>query len=134
VFPATQSSSANANTLDDYEEGSWTPGYNSASSIPSATGTYVKIGRMVTILWQIQIVHSGTTLGQITGLPFGFASPGQNYVSGTTREWYSTGNAIIHGGSVGGTVLDMYWTNNSRAVTNGTNYGFAGSLSYFTAT
>jgi hypothetical protein len=131
AFPATQNASSDANILDDYEEGSWTPGYNSASSIPSATGTYVKLGRMVTILWQIQIVHSGTTLGQITGIPFAFASPGQNYVSVITREWYSTGNAIVHGGSVGGTTFDMFWTNNTRTVVNGTTYGFSGSVSYF---
>jgi hypothetical protein len=48
TFPATQSASTNANTLDDYEEGTWTPG---VSSLGNLTGTpsyqsalYTKIG------------------------------------------------------------------------------------------
>ena len=37
VFNGTQSASSNANTLDDYEEGSWTP-TSSSISFSSATG------------------------------------------------------------------------------------------------
>ena len=38
AFPATQSASADANTLDDYEEGSWTPTVSAtAGSITSYT-------------------------------------------------------------------------------------------------
>jgi hypothetical protein len=52
-FPATQVASANANTLDDYEEGTWTPvwtGSTSGSGSPGTiTGNYVKVGKMVTI-------------------------------------------------------------------------------------
>jgi hypothetical protein len=49
-FPATQSASANANTLDDYEEGTWTPTWVlSSGSLTNSypTGFYVKIGRTV---------------------------------------------------------------------------------------
>jgi hypothetical protein len=53
AFPATQVASANANTLDDYEEGTWTPvwtGSTSGSGSPGTiTGNYVKVGKMVTI-------------------------------------------------------------------------------------
>jgi hypothetical protein len=48
VFPATQDASAGANTLDDYEEGTWTPafgGWNGAYS--SQSGFYTKIGNVV---------------------------------------------------------------------------------------
>lgn len=31
VFPATQNASSNANTLDDYEEGTWTPTVGSSA-------------------------------------------------------------------------------------------------------
>ena len=51
TFPATQSGSSDSNTLDDYEEGTWTPTvfHNSVqvTSLGTATGIYVKIGTMV---------------------------------------------------------------------------------------
>jgi len=52
TFPATQSASSDANTLDDYEEGTWTPNQGAGLTVVgglTATGTYTKIGRVVTI-------------------------------------------------------------------------------------
>ena len=52
AFPATQSASSDANTLDDYEEGTWTPQFSSSgadATMGAATGYYVKIGRLVMI-------------------------------------------------------------------------------------
>ena len=46
TFPATQSGSSDANTLDDYEEGTWTPVIN-GTTMPSGSGWYTKIGRQV---------------------------------------------------------------------------------------
>ena len=53
-FPATQNASADANTLDDYEEGTWTPAYalttpgtSSFGTYATQTGTYTKIGNKV---------------------------------------------------------------------------------------
>lgn len=51
-FPATQSASTDANTLDDYEEGTWTPVLDGSTTSPTVTytlqrGEYVKIGKMV---------------------------------------------------------------------------------------
>lgn len=51
-FPATQSASTDPNTLDDYEEGTWTPIIKGTSTNPSyttttASGSYVKIGKVV---------------------------------------------------------------------------------------
>lgn len=76
TFPATQVPSSNVNTLDDYEEGTFTPtlvGLTTAGSgtYISRVGSYTKIGRQVTFL--INIVtssHTGTGDMQITGLPF----------------------------------------------------------------
>ena len=75
AFPATQSASADANTLDDYEEGSWTPvlsdGSNNATT-SIGVGRYEKIGRLV--FWRCYLVTSslGSVTGalRITGLPF----------------------------------------------------------------
>ena len=50
TFPATQSASTNANTLDDYEEGDWTPNQGSGLTVTgtfASAGTYTKIGRQV---------------------------------------------------------------------------------------
>ena len=49
AFPSTQVSSSNANTLDDYEEGTWTPSDVSGAglSYTSSSGYYIKTGRVV---------------------------------------------------------------------------------------
>jgi hypothetical protein len=60
TFPATQAPSADANTLDDYEEGTWTPNQGSQLTVVgtfSSSGTYIKIGKQVTV-WG---VLSGST-------------------------------------------------------------------------
>ena len=52
TFPATQSASTDANTLDDYEEGTWTTTTASTTNISGITlqqARYTKVGRMVTI-------------------------------------------------------------------------------------
>jgi hypothetical protein len=52
TFPATQSASSNANTLDDYEEGTWTPNQGAGLTVVgtfSSLGTYTKVGRIVTV-------------------------------------------------------------------------------------
>ena len=69
-FPGTQVSSSDANILDDYEEGSWTP--TSASiSFSSASGRYVKIGAQVTLWFTINFPStSNSSDARITGLPF----------------------------------------------------------------
>ena len=79
-FPATQVASSNANTLDDYEEGTWTPAFRGSStagsytlSVNSGGATYTKIGRQVTVnaAFNITAVGSaGTGYAQVTGLPF----------------------------------------------------------------
>lgn len=75
-FPAAQNASADANTLDDYEEGSWTPTIVGSSSAGTGTyttqaGRYTKIGNLVfisgTIIWT---AHTGTGNILIGGLPF----------------------------------------------------------------
>jgi hypothetical protein len=55
-FPATQVASANANNLDDYEEGTWTPSFTNLttnSGTPTFAGAYTKIGRIVNLTWNI---------------------------------------------------------------------------------
>jgi hypothetical protein len=73
-FPATQVTSSDANTLDDYEEGTWTPGVTVGSgsvSLNTASGVYTKIGRMVTATGYLNVASStGSGFLRIINLPF----------------------------------------------------------------
>jgi hypothetical protein len=81
-FPATANLSSDANTLDDYEEGTWTPVYVPGTSGAFGTttyetdtiGFYTKIGRIVYVHFSIATTAFavGTAVGgpQISGLPF----------------------------------------------------------------
>lgn len=67
---------ADANALDDYEEGTWTVGYSFAggdgnSAITGSSASYTKIGRMVYVAFDIALTV-GTASGNftITGLPY----------------------------------------------------------------
>jgi len=74
-FPATQNSSSNANTLDDYEEGTWTPSVGGTATYNELQGYYVKVGKMVTVIADIWIASIGTgSAGTVSGLPFTKAS------------------------------------------------------------
>jgi hypothetical protein len=75
TFPATQSACSDANTLDDYEEGTWTPTFSSASATFSysyQSGRYTKIGNTVHLYAYIQASASGTLTNaiSISSLPF----------------------------------------------------------------
>lgn len=73
-FPATQNASADANTLDDYEEGTWNPTVTAglgAFTTVSSTGAYTKIGRLVHVRVEIAITTNGTAAGNTRfTLPF----------------------------------------------------------------
>ena len=108
TFPATQSASSDANTLDDYEEGTWTPAYGGGVNI---TGTptfsqavYTKVGRLVTLSFKSVVnTTTGNTNTYIvaTGLPFTFAntmalySTSYNNVRVGTGYVYSSSSLFI---------------------------------------
>lgn len=76
IFPATQNPSTDPNTLDDYEEGTWTPTVIGTGTVGTATytyqfGNYTKIGRQVFVECFLNW-SAGTGTGdlRIAGLPF----------------------------------------------------------------
>jgi hypothetical protein len=79
TFPATQSASTDANTLDDYEEGTWTPTQGAGLTVVgafSSSGRYTKIGRSVSISGRIAGATSiATTAGTVMmgAIPFSIA-------------------------------------------------------------
>jgi len=112
TFPATQSASSNANTLDDYEEGTWTPvassGITTNSGTPAYSGTYTKIGRLVYITTRqtagnITVASGGEVF---TGLPFApglelqacSITNGNPNISGTGLIYLTGGAGVIYAG------------------------------------
>ena len=81
TFPATQVPKSDANTLDDYEEGTWTPTYVPATGAftsvtydAQTSGRYTKIGNVVYLQGTVRTdaITVGTASGDIYigGLPF----------------------------------------------------------------
>jgi hypothetical protein len=79
TFPATQVPSGNANTLDDYEEGTWSPniafGGASVGVTYDATynrGWYTRVGRLVTCTMALEVQSKGSSTGDLVigGFPF----------------------------------------------------------------
>jgi len=97
-FPASQSASSDANTLDDYEEGTWTPVLGGSNSTPtgqtysSQTGKYTKIGNVVYWSCAVELSAEGTTSGPacIRGLPFSASDPSGG-AGGVVSLWLNTG-------------------------------------------
>jgi hypothetical protein len=103
TFPASQSPSADANTLDDYEEGTWTPEIT-ASSGGTATynqrkGDYIKIGKYVYVNTYFS-VNRGSLSGvlRLSSLPFPVLSATNAYQAlGQMGYWSNTATAVICG-------------------------------------
>jgi hypothetical protein len=111
-FPATQNPSADANTLDDYEEGTWTPSLSATGatfSYASRVGTYTKIGDRVIIDFRVELNTSGNTLAanslSVTGFPF---ANGNSVASQTAIRWTaSTASYVIMFGSMAAAASTM---------------------------
>ena len=76
-FNSTHVPSTNANTLDDYEEGTWTPvldgvGGSTGQTYTVSQGYYQKIGNRVYFSFRAEMSNEGTITGSavVSGLPF----------------------------------------------------------------
>jgi hypothetical protein len=86
-FSAT-SGAGTSELFNDYEEGTWTPtlttnGFSGAVTLTSATGTYTKVGRQVTV--QCYLILSGfayqLSFNLIAGLPYSAGSNAGSYMT-----------------------------------------------------
>ena len=119
TFPAAQVASSDANTLDDYEEGTWTPtatsdgGAFASISYAEQFGRYVKIGKQVTIQYYLALnsYSGGSGAFRMGSLPFNPTGDRQTVcytatynitfsgqtlgagASGTTVAWLGVSNA-----------------------------------------
>jgi hypothetical protein len=139
TFPATQSASTDANTLDDYEEGTWTPTITPGSGSLTAytsSGSYTKIGRSVYLQFGFTITTAGTASGiATTSLPFtpynqGTGPVGQNM--GVVRECQATGNVFFLTLNNAGTTAAIQTIANA-GITWSNGYGYACSIVYQTS-
>ena len=135
TFPATQVAASDANTLDDYEEGTFTPTITSGATLVAygtQSGSYTKVGRLVTIIVHLSTTAATVNGSQLTiaGLPFassdfssgvigysnnGFVStPSGNkpnlYVSGSGVDFYTSSGSAFLGTTLGASSFDVRFT------------------------
>jgi hypothetical protein len=119
-FPATQSASSDGNTLDDYEEGTWTPADNSGAglSFTLVNCRYVKVGNLVTVTGRITWPATANTAQTIITLPFncyqGSFSVSTNYnvnvygyFSGSLAYLFGVGQSAITNANMSAKELDV---------------------------
>lgn len=119
VFPATQNAVADANTLDDYEEGTWTVTLSGSPTRNTNYGRYTKIGNMVhaeiTVAW-----GSGGSTGSgnyTLNLPFAPATGnhrvvGYGHLFRTASGWIA---ATIEG-NAGTTTASLYCNKDTTTI------------------
>jgi hypothetical protein len=135
TFPATAVASSDPNTLDDYEEGTWTPAYLPAGNIWSYTkqvGTYVKVGTIVTLFFEItaQLDTVGNLNGQVA-IVGPFASGGSVNGSGictfgtfpAKKMFYTSGSGFSWKAGSGG-------ANDGNGYANTTNWPAGTSVAH----
>jgi hypothetical protein len=122
TFPATQSASSDANTLDDYEEGT------AAITLTAATGSisllggydtlrYTKVGRLVTISGRLYVnsVSSPSGALTLTGLPFTSSSAAAAETSFSIHAFGLTSSATTAVQAFIGTSATIITISNYRA-------------------
>ena len=135
TFPATQSASTDANTLDDYEEGTWSPTIEGSSVAGTATystrnGRYTKTGRMVQFECYV-VYNSGTGTGtlKITGLPFAAAGTTFPPVSCVIENiTFTASNYLCPYVQNGDTYILMVSNPTGGGARNGVSYDAAGEI------
>ena len=117
--------------LADYEEGTWTPVFASAAGTITSTtvnaAKYTKVGRLVTLSFDVTITNNGTgaVAINVTGLPYAAAAA------------YSSCGTLVEVAAVGfGGFVNQNSTTALSLVTatwtypGGTNYRIIGSVAY----
>jgi hypothetical protein len=100
TFPATAVAATDVNTLDDYEEGTWTPTQGAGLTVVgtfSSNGHYTKIGRQVTVQGYVAgstSVAAATSSIICAGLPFTAKAAALAQCVGSAAN--TTTNALIN--------------------------------------
>jgi hypothetical protein len=141
AFPATAVAVADANTLDDYEEGTWTPvvtftGGNGDLTTATAVGVYTKIGRLVQIAFSVDFTETtALTNLTITGVPFTSGSTLNTTVGCFVDNMTTLVGSPVISLAAGSTTITLFTTGTGIAanitnVNTGVSSRVRGSLSY----
>ena len=139
TFPATQNQSSNVNTLDDYEEGTWTPVIvtegGSNFTITSSDCRYQKVGNKVYVQASITYSAKGSAaLAYVSALPFYASVPANLYLVGYSPTptannltdisllHYANGNTVYFRASA----IDTYYFTNIAFMANSGTLNFWG--------
>jgi len=124
TFPATQVASSDPNTLDDYEEGTFTPTATPSTSgtitLSSITASYTKVGNTVSVRAQATVSAISSPLGYIDiSLPF-------------TNSGESAGSVFFYNGDTGAVMSSFIGrvTGSVFRITFGTGQTGASSAPY----
>ena len=145
TFPSTQVSSANVNTLDDYEEGTFTPavtfgGAAVGVTYTTQTGRYTKIGDRVMFSYYFVLSNKGSSTGSslLTGLPFtsiaGVVTSAAGYINSST----AASNIVSTINASSTSITPNYFSGGNVAALSNTDFGnstvIAAGGNYQTAT
>jgi hypothetical protein len=134
TFPATQVPSADANTLDDYEEGTWTPTDQSGAglTLTGMNGYYTKIGRnvFVTIIGAFPVTANGNQCR--ISLPFTAVTISGMSAQAAGSMLRNSGSQTITYCSAGNIFMEFYALNAFTSQTNAnmSNVSIIASLTY----
>ncbi len=133
IFPATKNASAGANTLDDYEKGTWTPDLQFGGAKVGITysiqeGYYTIIGNMIYCSCRISLTSKGSSAGgaSIEGFPVAVAN---NNAAANSPSLYLNGvsyaNAFQATIPVNSDGMDFYEITEAGVITTLTDVNFA---------
>ncbi len=130
-FPATANPSSDANTLDDYEEGTWTPTLTFGNlavgmTYANRSGTYCKVGRQVSLVGTFALSAKGSSTGtaRLGGLPFtSMAQDGGSFIAGYTANLSTITGAVM--GTLGASATTANLTNGNGNPSNLSDTNFA---------
>lgn len=138
AFPSVQSASTDVNTLDDYEEGVWTPvlnfgGNDHDGSYSYQSARFVKVGQLVYVCGIVGIASAGTRTGSaaLKGLPFGAAAGNVNgQVAGLYSGMTGVNYAIAGDGPTSGSTALVMYTNSTTGYVQLTKSNWTTSGNY----
>ena len=106
-----------ANKLDDYEEGTWTPSITGATGVTNLSGSYRKVGSLVTI-WVHMLNGNigGSPSYTITGLPFTIDEVRSTTSSiASYNAFASNATSVLGLLAISSTQIDFLYNNNGSA-------------------
>jgi len=125
-FPASQNASSDVNTLDDYEEGTWTPKIHDATgsdgegqTYSTQAGFYTKIGDLVTLFGSLRMTSVGTLSSLIRIANFPFTVKNTANLKGMCIVTYASGLDLTTAGAITG-IVDANATYAQLVVSNST--------------